>query len=370
MSERAISLPSDPEHFLHVGAGNLSSAAQLASQQNQLFHQVALNRTRRLPATPDDQPAAAASPASPSSSRRSLFRRKTPGKDELSVPGSPLTLRKAKKKDMDSLAFQAVEAGDINVLDELLSKSAVDPNETDEDGHTLLDVAVIMNNYACIHLLQHYRARETDSYADPSRRAHRLEALLKQKQEQLDHLSQQIKGGAKNLSKQFDALTRSCARSEMLYRKWNAVSSSASKPSPPSSVRLSPASDTSILVSVGDVPDDHGAAVTRYKVEYSSSPAFFRVSFKYFPARKDDHELEGLQAGSAVFVRVSAGNIKGFGRPTVPVPPSIVPSSWRDAEQDNIIPRNTLMSTNLAAILQDMVREMMMVMEREREREK
>lgn len=60
-------------------------------------------------------------------------------------------------------AVSCVERNDMERLNTLLEEGHVDVNATDGDGHTLLDLAVMLNQHGCVRLLQLFGGVETEA---------------------------------------------------------------------------------------------------------------------------------------------------------------------------------------------------------------
>lgn len=60
-------------------------------------------------------------------------------------------------------ALACVERNDLERLNALMADGLVDVNAVDGDGHTLLDLAVMLNQHGCIRLLQLFGAVETEA---------------------------------------------------------------------------------------------------------------------------------------------------------------------------------------------------------------
>jgi hypothetical protein len=150
-----ISNPLEFEHFLHVGLENLRDASMLAQTQQAAFAEVAARRHRKLPTVPQDQIAA----------RKKKIKMETEAK--LSVP-----LSKHERDIYDDLLL-TLESGDAERLDEILASSDFDINRfrpssspwtevirRDDDGHTIMDIAVMLNQNDCALLIQDYGGTE------------------------------------------------------------------------------------------------------------------------------------------------------------------------------------------------------------------
>ena len=85
-------------------------------------------------------------------------------------------------------------------------------------------------------------------------------------------------------------------------------------------VKVTPASDTSLKASWTVPPSDGGAAITKYKIQFSASPVFSASATfeKEVTNSATQYTLgvnEGVQAGVKYYVRVMAYNSEGFSDP-------------------------------------------------------
>lgn len=110
-------------------------------------------------------------------------------------------------------------------------------------------------------------------------------------------------------------------------------------PSKPTTVFLSAASETSLLVRFSGPAGGKNNPVTKFKVQWSRDKAFDSLDGEYFSHNILDRQynISGLQKSIAYYVRVCVGNIKGYGEWMMSSPPCVVPSSWH--EIDDSIPR-------------------------------
>ncbi|CAF1034503.1 unnamed protein product [Adineta ricciae] len=109
-------------------------------------------------------------------------------------------------------------------------------------------------------------------------------------------------------------------------------------PDAPTNVRLMVTGSNSITVTYDEPHRSNGAMVIKYKIEWcidesfennpSSSVQIYSDTVKNCFLR--EYVIRDLPIGRKCYVRVSAGNIRGFGPPTIANPPYCVPSSWRE----------------------------------------
>eukprot|EP00043_Microstomoeca_roanoka_P016732 m.172339 g.172339 ORF g.172339 m.172339 type:complete len:997 (-) comp16516_c4_seq1:229-3219(-) len=351
-----ISLPLDFEHFLHVGAKNLGDVNVLCKDQQRTFEEVVARRTRRLPKPPetpmiDESHTNKPTPRLPTGlmTPQSLSRQSSSSSQHLrNPPRTPSTRllrsfmrgdtpkKKGKEEDAQALVAEAInciEDNNLSRLNQLLESDSIDVNACDADGHTLLDLAVMLNQIACIKLLQLYGGVETEAYVDPKVRERRLEVGLRAKQIALGKILDEIKAGARNLYQEHEQNRIICERSVSLYRKWHRVFRSAGKPAAPRDVRLYSTAPDAVTIRIGDVLDHGGAVVTKYKVLWSEDPTFESANHVFVPAVINEFTLNELPMGKRCYVRVASFNLTGVGPAVQSTPPFVVPSSWREVDQ-------------------------------------
>eukprot|EP00911_Craspedida_sp_UC1_P000089 UC1_evm2s74 len=327
-----IGAPQDFEHFLHVGATNLRDVNELCADQNSVFTKVVERRARRLPKTPSSPVAHSNKPIEPAVSGAAAPR----------GLGATVSKKKEEERKMAvQYAIDCISQGRLEDLNAVLEAHVVDANAVDADSHTLLDIAVLLNQGSCARLLQLYGGAETEAYADPRARARRLEVLLRAKQIALGNIMDEIKekkqgngggGGVnKHTQREHDRVRAACELAENFYRRWSVAFRAAHKPAPPASVHLSTVSSTAVLVALTPPADHRGAVVTRYVVEWADESTFAtplgRVTI---PAVTEEYVISGLTTGSPCYVRARAANMVGMGAPLGSTPPFLVPSSWRE----------------------------------------
>jgi hypothetical protein len=100
-------------------------------------------------------------------------------------------------------------------------------------------------------------------------------------------------------------------------------------PGSPTSVTLSVASSTSLVVTFNPPSDDGGDTITAYKVEYSKSSNFANAASilvtQLTGGPPFQRRINNLVTGTHYFVRVSAMNSQGFSNPTISTPSSLNP---------------------------------------------
>ncbi|GFS88706.1 ankyrin repeat and fibronectin type-III domain-containing protein 1 [Nephila pilipes] len=107
-------------------------------------------------------------------------------------------------------------------------------------------------------------------------------------------------------------------------------------PDPPSSVQLEVVGTRSLKVKFTppETAFQESSIVTKYKVEWSCYEDFSLLvgSQEISDVQKLELMIPDLTQGSTYFVRVAAGNVKGFSSWRGASPLSATPSSWRDVE--------------------------------------
>eukprot|EP00056_Hartaetosiga_gracilis_P004905 m.79048 g.79048 ORF g.79048 m.79048 type:complete len:744 (+) comp11975_c1_seq8:82-2313(+) len=387
-----ISLPSDVEHFLHVGATNINNIHTLCTKQQDMFQSVAKKRARMLPKIPknairisDDNQSKMASTssatttttttsvASPNSSFLSSttttttsttvsMRRKGNSTSRLTpsasnrlsssstASSSRLTPMKGKgligrlkgEKTKSSLVdhFQHIEMffvdaaavigrDDVTELNALINKNNADINQVNDDGHTLLDIAVMLNSPGCVKLLMLHGGVEKESYADPSERQKGMEILHQAKQIATANIASDLMTG-KTDQYSFHSETKSSFELfDKLYRKWNVVRARAGLPSAPQRVRLKVTGADRVQLHISEAADPGGAPVTRYKVLVSGDRSFTDTRVLFVPSTVSRLTLKNLPEGREVYVRVCSVNVRGIGPAVSSRPLGVIPQSTR-----------------------------------------
>ncbi|CAF3064654.1 unnamed protein product [Rotaria sp. Silwood2] len=109
-------------------------------------------------------------------------------------------------------------------------------------------------------------------------------------------------------------------------------------PDAPTNVRLMVTGSNSITVTYDEPHRSNGAMVIKYKIEWCTNENFDENSSSDSIVHSDlvtncflrEYVIRDLPIGQKCYVRVSAGNIRGFGPPSIANPPYCVPSSWRE----------------------------------------
>ncbi|UJR24885.1 hypothetical protein I4U23_006253 [Adineta vaga] len=109
-------------------------------------------------------------------------------------------------------------------------------------------------------------------------------------------------------------------------------------PDAPTNVRLMVTGSNSITVTYDEPHRSNGAMVIKYKIEWCIDESFEENPSSNIHIYSDtvkncflrEYVIRDLPIGHRCYVRVSAGNIRGFGPSTIANPPYCVPSSWRE----------------------------------------
>ncbi|XP_078519138.1 ankyrin repeat and fibronectin type-III domain-containing protein 1-like isoform X1 [Lissotriton helveticus] len=290
-------------------------------------------------------------PSSPNAAKR-LYRNLS-GKFRVnytSFDEGSLVTRSEKEKIRKSCLFQgnaalfeAVEMQDLDRVQELLKQYSVDEldlNTPNSEGLLPLDIAIMTNNAPIARTLLQSGAKESPHFMSMESRSLHLSTLVREAEQRVNDLTAQVVN---------EVPTADCTEKEKqlkawewryrLYKRMKAGFEHARVPDPPTNVRLSVASSSSLQVSFQEPLSVNSAVVTKYKVEWSYSSSFSPNVGEMVieKLRNLQVHIRGLASGTAYYVQVSAYNMKGWGPPQVSVPAFAVPSNWR--EYDGRAPR-------------------------------
>ncbi|XP_062848336.1 ankyrin-repeat and fibronectin type III domain-containing 1 [Trichomycterus rosablanca] len=298
-----------------------------------------------------------ASCSSPPSAARRLYRNlsgkfRLANTDETDNKGQ---LRKS--AGYNRTLFEAVEQQDLDLVDTLLKNFSVedlDLNTPNSEGLLPLDVAILTNNVPMAKLLLQRGAKESPHFVSPEARSSHLVALVKEAELRVSELAAQVKGvespeeGAGLESKRQLQAWEWRLR---LYKRMQTGYTHASPPDPPSCVRLSVSSTSSVRVHVQEPLCLNAAIITKYRVVWSSSPSFspFLGEIIIEATTQLQCDITGLTAGVQYYVQVSAYNMKGWSEAQGSVPACSTPSGWRDV--DGHVPRLNHLTEPLQQIL-------------------
>ncbi|XP_038067073.1 ankyrin repeat and fibronectin type-III domain-containing protein 1-like isoform X3 [Patiria miniata] len=283
------------------------------------------------------------SPTAPQKLHRSWSAKKRSGSNtevDGGVGGGKDRTKRYSKQMTDSQAlFDAVEHQDLDTARLILETNGLDVNQVNEDEFTALDIAVMTNNMPMARLLLTCGARENPRFLMKDARASKLNTLINEAEIQVQEMTSRIVNtglnsatGPTGSSKDLEKHLRDWEWRFRLLKRMKAGFEHARVPDHPACVMLSTASSTSLQVRFEEPLNANGAAVTRYKIEWSCSEDLCPLAGEHilYDVRYPSYRIHGLRQGVKYYVRVSAFNMKGFGPSQTPTPPFAIPSSWRD----------------------------------------
>ncbi|XP_064627052.1 ankyrin repeat and fibronectin type-III domain-containing protein 1-like isoform X3 [Lineus longissimus] len=270
------------------------------------------------------------------------------------IDGSLLFLSRVEKKKlerkltgMDSQAlFDAVEHQDLDAVKTLLETSNYDINCTNDDGFVPLDIAIMTNNMPLAKLMLKHGAKENTKWFNNQQVLEKLTGLVNNAARRVVDLMATVVNGASGKANISSSQHRDNERllsfwefRHRLLKRMKLGYEQATIPDSPTTVTLYVANNSSLLVNFKEPANHNGAIITRYKVEWSCFEDFHPLAGETV-INSDEHryQIPNLTQGNTYYVRVTAGNIKGYGPFAASDPPYAVPSSWR--EVDNMPPRS------------------------------
>ncbi|XP_064477839.1 ankyrin repeat and fibronectin type-III domain-containing protein 1-like isoform X2 [Ornithodoros turicata] len=264
-----------------------------------------------------------------------------------------LSLGKSERKKLEKLnkfnidlqaLFAAVEHHHVDRARSILESTNIDVNSVNTDGFTALDVAVMTGEASLVRLLQNYGAREGPRWTSAEARASQLTAMLREAQRCVEDLTACVASASANAGSLSTALLREKERQLALWeRRLGLISEMKTgfeelrPPDPPGYVSLEVVGTRALRVTFSE-PESAAQAptlVTKYLVEYCENEAFSSSvgSMEVTDVQKLEFTIPELSQGVPYFVRVAAGNGKGFSDFQISDPQSATPSSWRDVEE-------------------------------------
>ncbi|XP_055935870.1 ankyrin repeat and fibronectin type-III domain-containing protein 1-like isoform X3 [Argiope bruennichi] len=287
------------------------------------------------------------SSTSPTVSKHSKGSRQ--GSLERIIDSSPLTkaerkkLEKYNKFNIDLQAlFAAVEHKQLDRARGILETTNVDVNSVNADGFTPLDLAVMTTNVAMVQLLQSHGAAESPKFPCRETRSNQLQTLVREAGRCVEDLGTCVLSAATNgslsaaLLKEKERQLSLWQRRHQLLKRMKTGFDHLRPPDPPSSVQLEVVGNRSLKVKfcAPETAYQESSIVTKYKVEWSCYEDFSLLagSREISDVQKLELMIPDLTQGSTYFVRVAAGNVKGFSSWRSASPLSATPSSWRDVE--------------------------------------
>ncbi|XP_007907771.2 ankyrin repeat and fibronectin type-III domain-containing protein 1-like [Callorhinchus milii] len=239
--------------------------------------------------------------------------------------------------------FDAVENGDIDAVQRLLGGDTTRDglNGVSTEGLVPLDIALLTNNVPMARLLMKAGAKFNHFSLDECQWVSRLAALVLTAENKVRELSEHS-GGPPDPDWQRNRRERHAWRlRHRLWRQMRSVFENARVPEPPANVCLLVSDTNSLSVTFQEPPKNNSLIVTRYRVEWSHSETFNPIQGDTIV--EDPEALHctigDLTTGTLYYVRVSANNIKGWGRPQVTMPPCAAPSSWKECSVVNLRPK-------------------------------
>uniref|UniRef100_A0A4W4F132 Fibronectin type-III domain-containing protein n=1 Tax=Electrophorus electricus TaxID=8005 RepID=A0A4W4F132_ELEEL len=285
-----------------------------------------------------------AGPASPSAAKR-LYRNlseKLKGShssfEDVYFFGRSDRVRKASNVHSSEALFEVVEQQDLDGVQILLyqyTADELDLNTPNSEGLTPLDISIMTNNVPIAKLLLKAGAKESPHFVSQERREAHLSALVQEAQRRASELSTQVM--RENLSlepsdkeKQLKAWEWRCK----LYKRMRTGFEHAQAPEAPAAVRLTVSSSTSLTVTFQEPVSMNSAVVTKYKVDWSCLKDFSLLVGEMILENLQSLRctITGLTTGRQYYVRVSAYNMKGWGRAQPSQPPCAVPSNWKECD--------------------------------------
>ncbi|XP_077172551.1 ankyrin repeat and fibronectin type-III domain-containing protein 1-like isoform X3 [Paroedura picta] len=252
-------------------------------------------------------------------------------------------LRKSYLFQGNAALFEAVELQDLDKVQDLLrqySLEELDLNTPNSEGLLPLDIAIMTNNAPIAKTLLLAGAKESPHFISLESRALHLSTLVREAEQRVSDLTAQVVNEVPHADgSEKEKQLKSWEWHYRLYKRMSAGFEHARVPDPPTNVHLSVASSTSVEVAFQEPLSVNSAVVTKYKVEWSGSPAFSPLLGEVVidKLRNLRVTIRGLVSGTAYYVRVFAYNMKGWGPPQISTPPFAIPSNWR--EYDGRAPR-------------------------------
>ncbi|KAB7497340.1 Ankyrin repeat and fibronectin type-III domain-containing protein 1 [Armadillidium nasatum] len=204
-----------------------------------------------------------------------------------------------------------------------------------QDGFTVLDIAVLTGNWSIVRTLQ--QAGATESNAGDL--AHHLDDLLFSAEKKRSELSGAMVGG--NYPKETEKEHLKWERRVKFLRKMKSGLEKLQIPKAPQSASVEVIDATRVRIGFQESQQplhQHNVVITKYKVEWSVDEwKNVEGHVELFDLRRMSAVIEGLSQGRRHHFRICAGNVRGYGPTVATTPPSAVPSSWRDI--DNRKPR-------------------------------
>ncbi|XP_038591832.1 ankyrin repeat and fibronectin type-III domain-containing protein 1 isoform X3 [Micropterus salmoides] len=324
-----------PLFYTGIPGSSLSlDSRRLPGVMTQQMQNLQLSQTRKCPG----------GPASPSAAKRlyrnlsEKLRGSTSSFEDAYFFGKTDRLRKASTMQGSDCIFEAVEQQDLDAVQILLyqfSAEELDLNTPNSQGLTPLDIAIMTNNTPIAKLLLKAGGKESPHFVSvESREAHLSSLVVEAERRAADLAAQAQKDGLLLEACHKDKQLKAWEWRSKLYKRMRTGFQHARAPEPPSMVRLSVSSSTTLTVTFQEPQCLNSTVVTKYRVEWSCLKDFSLLAGEIVLDNLQTLKciISGLTTGRLYYVRVSAYNMKGWGPPASSLPPSAAPSNWRESD--------------------------------------
>ncbi|XP_022237523.1 ankyrin repeat and fibronectin type-III domain-containing protein 1-like [Limulus polyphemus] len=246
--------------------------------------------------------------------------------------------------------FVAVEHEHVERARSILETTDVDVNSINGDGFSTLDIAVMTNCVPMVKLLQNYGGKESKRFPTKESRTSQLVSLVNEAERCEEDLSKYVNNTAASGSLSAALLKEKERQLTLWQRRLNLLKRMqdgferitlfirvTGPPDMPKHVQLTVVGTRALRIKIteSDTAKDAYSIVTKYKVDWSR-----HEDFSLLAGSQDITDLQRLEVtipdltqGTAYFVRVAAGNAKGFSPFQTASPSFGVPSSWKDVEK-------------------------------------
>ncbi|KAL7044239.1 hypothetical protein ACKWTF_001845 [Chironomus riparius] len=235
--------------------------------------------------------------------------------------------------------FECVEENQYDQLKSLLEQKQLNVNALNNDGFSVLDLAVLINNRPITKLLLQYGAH-SGNFPVESLETH-LNSLLTNSEKKLAQFVSSTGSSSQScIGPESERQKLTIEKRIKLIRKMINGWQRLKVPDPPFSFTIDVIGTNSVLIRILEPIED--TICTTFRVQYSP-----REDFSIVIAEKTITEWNIFQGTMGVnfhldhliqrrryYFRACSGNIKGYGSYKVSNPLSIVPSSWKDIEEN------------------------------------
>uniref|UniRef100_A0A5S6QKK8 Fibronectin type-III domain-containing protein n=1 Tax=Trichuris muris TaxID=70415 RepID=A0A5S6QKK8_TRIMR len=259
-------------------------------------------------------------------------------------------MKKSAKTSDDALSafFVAVQQDEIGKVRSMLRKSPDILKCVNRDGFSALDVATMLNHREASLLLLRHGFQENCELS-VSNRLERLNNLVDSAEQRLCDAAVQ----PTTSNKADEMLSQLESHLHTLKKMRNNVTTLTVPAQPRCFLHVGSA--TSLVVSFGQVNAPEPIA-TKYKVEWSVDAEFTDVqTIITVDLRQPCVTIFHLRSDIPYYVRVCAGNFKGFSEPVLTTPSHLAPSCWRDLKPQLFFRAR---SVETAAVLIDRVKKL------------